>query len=256
MTSPARRSDLWILYHLPKTGGGTISQTLRSNEKVVWPIADIISGFRNPSEMPAPSDKMLWQGGHVTFGLHEIYDAIPRYMVVLREPIDRLISEFFYAHAQSWPGIFLPEAERLPAFIRFVEAAPHLNYYSHMLSDYCFVKEGAWEGTPAHALQLVRQRRMRFGFLATRVDFAAVDPHESFGRATGNLATFAHVGRFEDLAATAAWFESIGLSIDLTVRVNVTLHRPAWDDLPDNIKKALAAKTEADHELYREATRA
>jgi hypothetical protein len=144
------RTDLWIFFHLPKTAGGTIFHSIRRGGRKNWPLPNRRAHFE-PDEMPTPSTRILWQGNHVAYGLHALYSAAPNYVTVFREPCERLLSEFFYSSAQNNPEIYKPRQERLPAFIRFVEQAPHLNHYCHTLSAYCFEKEGNWDGTPAHA---------------------------------------------------------------------------------------------------------
>jgi hypothetical protein len=119
------RSDLWVFYRLPKTAGGTLARSIAASPNVTWLPGD--QEAYGPERLPVPQPgMMIWRGGHVSYGLHVVYDAVPRYCTVLREPIDRLISEFFYAHAQA--NLFLPEGERRDAFCRYVEAASHLNY--------------------------------------------------------------------------------------------------------------------------------
>ncbi len=97
-------------------------------------------GSLRPDLVPAPSSDQLWFGGHTSFGDHLIYGAEPTYFTILRDPVERLLSEFFYHHNHDLPGIFIPKDERVPAFVRRVEAAAHLNYYSYMFSDYCIEK--------------------------------------------------------------------------------------------------------------------
>jgi hypothetical protein len=124
------RSDVRIFFWLPKTAGGTLAQGIRSDPAVQWQY------WVSPDAVPAPSDSQTWFGGHLHFG-HLIYNAQPVYFTILRDPIERLISEFFYHHQHDLPGIYIPDDQIVPAFTRMVEAAPHLNYCSYMFSDYC-----------------------------------------------------------------------------------------------------------------------
>jgi hypothetical protein len=86
------RSDINIFFWLPKTAGGTLAQGIRSDPGVQF--QDAVS----PDAMPVPSDAQTWFGGHLHFGHHLIYNARPVYFTILRDPIERLISEFFYHH--------------------------------------------------------------------------------------------------------------------------------------------------------------
>src|SRR5215471_18163053 len=118
------RTDVCFFFWLPKTGGGTLLSGIRSNPAVQW-----LGSGPAPDLLPAPSADRLWIGSHSAFGLHVIYNAEPVYFTVLRDPIERLISEFFYHHQHNLPGIFIPDHELIPSFIRLVESAEHLNYY-------------------------------------------------------------------------------------------------------------------------------
>jgi hypothetical protein len=248
------RTDLWIFFHLPKTAGGTIFHSIRSGDRKNWPLPDGRAHFE-PDQMPPPSRRILWQGNHVAFGLHALYEAAPNYVTVFREPCERLLSEFFYSSAQNNPLIFRPEQERLPAFIRFVEEAPHLNYYCHMLSAYCFEKEGKWDGTPAQALALLDARIERLGFLSSRIDYGECDPNADFKKASTTLREFRYVGVYEALQGVADWFARRGVLIRMDERYHVTDFKPELSALPQSTRTALLRKTEADRAVY-EAARA
>jgi hypothetical protein len=196
---------------------------------------------------------MLWQGSHVAYGLHALYEAAPNYVTVLREPRERLLSEFFYSSAQNNPLIFRPKQERLPAFIRFVEEAPHLNYYCHMFSAYCFEKEGRWDGTAAHALALLDARNARLGFLGSRIDYSACDPNADFKEASTKLRELRYVGVYESLRGVADWFARRGVVIRMRKRYHVTDFKPELSALPQSTRSALLRKTEADRALYEAA---
>jgi hypothetical protein len=247
------RTDLWILFHLPKTAGGTIFHSIRMRDSNAWPLPPHGRAHFEPHEMPAGSRRMLWQGSHVAYGLHALYGAAPNYVIVLREPRERLLSEFFYSSAQNNPLIFRPKQERLPSFIRFVEEAPHLNYYCHMLSAYCFEKEGRWDGTPGHALALLDARNERLGFLGSRVDYGACDPNADFKKASTKLGEFRYVGVYESLQGVADWFARRGIGIRMHKRYHVTDFKPELSALPQSTRTALFRKTEADRALYEAA---
>jgi hypothetical protein len=252
------RSDLRFFFWMPKTAGGTLAAGIRSNPGVQWP-----TGLLSPGDLPAPSSDQVWFGGHMAFGLHLIYNAEPAYFTVLRDPIDRLISEFFYHHQHPLPGIFIPDDEIVPAFIRLVEGAKHLNYYSYMFSDYCFVKESAatggkiWDGDSAAALDLIAKRDRRYGFLSENVPFEQVDVDEAFRRALRSLALMRFVGFFDQLGdAKRCLKREFGLRVGLDHCVHKTKWKPRLEDLPGHVAKMLVSKTEADYEFFRSAREA
>lgn len=258
MSEIRARPDVRIFFWLPKTAGGTLAAGIRSNARVQWLGSQI-----NPDSMPAPSSEQLWLGGHVSFGDHLIHNAEPVYLTVLRDPIERLISEFFYHHQHNLPGIFIPKDEIVPAFIRYVEATPHLNYYCHMFSDYCVEKEiaeeglPAWDGSAITGFNLIIRRIERYGFLTENVPFHKVNVDEAFLRASKNIVSMRYIGFFDRLYDATKYLRSeFGLNIGLDTRVHQTAWMPGLKDLPPRIGVMLRRKTEADYEFVSRARRA
>ena len=250
------RSDVNIFFWLPKTAGGTISAGIRSDPAVEWQY------YVSPDGTPTPKAAQTWFGGHLHFGHHLIYNAQPVYFTILRDPIERLISEFFYHHQHKLPGIHIPDDEIVPAFIRMVEAAPHLNYCSYMFSDYCAQKETAhqglpaWDGNPITGFELIVRRDKRYGYLTENVSFENVNVDEAFWRASNNLRSMRFIGFFDDLEDTVARLNrEFGLNISLNIRMHETSWKPELADLPGYVGSMLRRKTEADYELLRAAER-
>jgi hypothetical protein len=245
------RSDLRVFFWMPKAGGGTLTAGIRGNRRVKWP------SIASADALPAPSSAQIWFGGHTAFGLHLIYGAEPVYFTVLRDPIERLIAEFFYHHQHKLPGIFIPDNEIVPAFVRMVESAGHLNYYSYMFSDYCFAKEAAvtnlaaWDGEVATARDLIVRREKRHGFLAENIPFHEINIDEAFRRASRNILLMRFVGFFDQLNnVTANLYYEFGLKVGLSMRMHKTTWKPGLKDLPGDVAAMLARKTEADYEFF------
>jgi hypothetical protein len=251
------RADMRFFFWLPKTAGGTLRLGIKDNPWARWPAYPSIP---SPDTLPAPSSAQLWVGGHMTFGLHLVYNAEPVYMTVLRDPIERLISEFFYHHQHDIPDIFIPDNELIPAFIRVVEAAEHLNVYSYMFSDYCFAKEsietgqGAWNGNPEVAFDLALRRSERLGFLTENIVFQNVNVEETFRKASNNIRSMRFIGFFDRFDNTLAYLrDEFGLDISRETRIHETRWKPPVEDLPGHIRDMLARKTEADREFFQNA---
>lgn len=249
-----QRSDMWFFFHLPKTAGGTLCAGLLKNSTVMWPLA---AGEYFPSgyALEVLPSRMIWFGGHTSFGLHRLYNARSQYITVLREPRDRLISEFFYFHAG--PDASIPYADCLPAFCRYVETRAHLNYYSYMFSEFCFEKEAAlmgdkWDGSPEAAFSLLIRRNRLANHVTDSVPFERVDAEKTFEQAKQNLKDlFVFVGIYEQLDETVVHLhDRLGLRIDLDLRLHVTTSRPQLSDLPAHIQVMLNDKTKLDRELY------
>jgi hypothetical protein len=207
--------------------------------------------------LPVPSADRLWVGSHSAFGLHLIYNAEPIYFTILRDPIERLISEFFYHHQHNLPGVFIPDHELIPAFIRLVESAEHLNYYCYMFSDYCFKKEsieaglGAWNGNIATAFDLAVRRIERLAFLAENIPFQDVNVDEAFGKASRSVLSMRFVGFFDRFDRTTAYLKrEFGLNVERRTRIHKTRWKPSQKDFPHHIRAMLTRKTEADYNIY------
>ncbi len=242
---------------MPKTAGGTLAAGIRKNPGVQW------LHYVNPDEMPAPASEQIWFGGHLHFGHHLLYDAAPAYFTILRDPIDRLISEFFYHHQHPIPGIFIPDDEIVPAFIRFVEAAPHLNYYNYMFSAYCVDKEAAeqavapWGGDPTSGFELIVGRDKRYGYLTENAVFNPIDMETAFLRALRNVSSMRLIGFFEHLPEAIKYLDRMfALDVGLDLRMHKTTWKPRLEDLPVHIVTMLKQKTEVDYELYHRAQQA
>jgi hypothetical protein len=257
MSATQARNDIRIFFWLPKTAGGTIAAGIGTDTRAKW------LGVISPDEVPASSSEQIWVGGHTSFGDHLIYDSKPLYFTVLRDPIDRLISEFFYAHQHRPPELFIPTDKLIPSFIRLIEVAPHLNYFSYMFSTYCFEKEIAerrlppWDGNRTTAFNLVSQRGRRRGFLTENVVFHKVDIETAFVRASRSVLSMQLIGFFDRLRETTVYLNrEFGLNISLDLRMHETPSKPNLDDLPSHVVGMLKRKTEADCELFYQTRRA
>lgn len=251
------RSDIRIFFWLPKTAGGTLATGIRDNAQVKWLF------WTSPDEMPAPSSSdQVWFGGHLHFGHHLFYNAVPEYFTILRDPIERLISEFFYHHGHQLPGIFIPENEIVSAFVRLIEAVPHLNYYSYMFSAYCVEKEIAdqnlpsWNDDPTAGYNLIVSRDKRYGYLTENIPFHKINAEGAFLRALHNALSMRFIGFFDRLHdSTTQLKREFGLNVGLNVRMHETAKKPKLDDLPGHITLMLKRKTEADYEFFHRARR-
>ena len=252
MAEERPRADMRFYFWLPKTAGGTIANGIRRHTNVKWldyPRPDVADALSATSQ--------IWMGGHHAYGLDRIYNSEPIYLTVLREPIERMISEFFYHHSHKQPDIYIPDDELIPAFTRLVETAAHLNYYSYMFSDYCFAKEsieagqGPWNGNIFTAHDLILRRDERLGFLVEKIPFQDVNIETTFQRASKNILNMSFIGLFDRLSDTTAYLKAaFGLDVGLATRSHETRWCPAMEDLPGHIQAMLKNKTQADSEFF------
>lgn len=95
-----------IFLHLPKTGGVTLRRTLK------WKYSPNMLTFETltkPSESlgEVPLEKrrsLRVLNGHLTYGAHEHFPQDCEYITLLREPIARVISYYYYilGHPKHW----------------------------------------------------------------------------------------------------------------------------------------------------------
>ena len=146
MSSLLSSSDPLLWIHIPKTGGTTLKRIVEreyADDTFFyldrhWLIADASDGapFRftrtdgehmrvfgvDPvrAEIHDRPALHLIQG-HFPWGLHDDLDLAPQYAVVLRNPVDRILSEFH--HAKRLPQHFLHDAVQDMSVSEYVEAS-------------------------------------------------------------------------------------------------------------------------------------
>jgi hypothetical protein len=90
-----------IFLHVPKTAGTTLNQILwrQYQSRIVHRIQKIIPGrsvedFRAMTE--AEKSRVRIVTGHIDFGFHEFLPRPCEYITILRDPVDRIISHYYY----------------------------------------------------------------------------------------------------------------------------------------------------------------
>ena len=104
-----------LFVHVPKAAGSTLTEILRrkhlkdGGDRSFHVIADSqeIESFKNLPENDRRRIKFLT--GHFYYGLHRYLPGKqPKYITMLREPIDRILSLYYYA--RKTPGHYLHQA--------------------------------------------------------------------------------------------------------------------------------------------------
>ncbi len=93
-----------VFLHIPKTGGTTLKDLLaRSVGKqnvITWYGANKFKqGIHGIPQHVKPHTQ--WIIGHFNYGLHELLDQDVRYFCVLRDPIERLISNYEFTRSRT-----------------------------------------------------------------------------------------------------------------------------------------------------------
>lgn len=131
--------DLLIFIHLGKTAGSSLKMALRPQFSLPE-IFETIRGRHDAlglhylEDVEAAFAKDFGDGdaalkivfGHLPFGTHSIFDKPARYFTLVRDPVDRLVSQYYYAHSRDF--------SRSQEFLRLSlldYAGGHLSPYTH-----------------------------------------------------------------------------------------------------------------------------
>src|SRR5258707_15443325 len=96
---PTKRGLIFL--HIPKTAGMTLYEIISHQfprESIYW-----VAGHRNREDiqqfMEMPEDQRQQYRcmmGHTIFGIHDYFIQPVEYLTILREPVDRIISHYYY----------------------------------------------------------------------------------------------------------------------------------------------------------------
>jgi hypothetical protein len=217
-----------IYVHLPKCGGTTLNRLIEW-EYPPFQIYSIDPSFFRWSyyhlqRLPARRlAEMRVIKGHMPFGIHHRLPQPASYITVLREPVERVISEYYFArHYRLHPQY---KRMRNLSLEQYASTTPHHNLQCKLLA-----------GVPGPR------------------DFLAGDcTEETLELAKANLANhFALPGLTERFDETLALFKVLfGWKLSQYARFNVTRKRPVKEAVPDSIQRVIAVVNRFDVALYR-----
>ncbi|HTY55470.1 MAG TPA: sulfotransferase family 2 domain-containing protein [Candidatus Binataceae bacterium] len=217
-----------IFVHLPKCGGTTLFRLVEweySPTQVFFVDGRFYRWSYNRlihSRADKLANMQVFQG-HMPFGLHKLLDAPATYMTMLREPVDRVISEYYY----------------------------RINRLQHPYEDRWMKKLSLEEyvrTTPQHNIQTKLLAGRHSGY-----DFLAGDcTEETLAVAKENLAQqFSLIGlteRFEESLALAKL--AFGWKIEHFADFNITGKRPAKSSVAPAIRDLISEFYQYDVALY------
>ena len=224
-----------VFVHIPKTAGTTLNLVIERQYKpkdiisIHTPQQNLeeINRFKGLSSEQKQHFKAI--KGHTFFGWHQILAQPCTYFTLMRDPVERFISNYF----------FLLKKENHPLGKKLVEQQVTLEEFSQ------------WHGEDNYQTR----------FLAKSVGEADLDLKESecnrqtLERAKKNLAEFAVVGTVEEFDKTLLILKNIFGWKNIYYKVkNKNEHRPKRSRLSEETLNSIEDKNKLDLELYQYAT--
>jgi Galactose-3-O-sulfotransferase len=224
MSRAAAAEEAVIFLHVPKTAGTTLNRLIEWE----YPLFEMYSVdpvfFRWSAshlwQLPARRLKRTRMfKGHMLFGLHEILPQPATYITVLREPIDRVISAFYFMRSYILHPLYWQLRRENWSLEDFVRHSPRGNVQSKILA-------GAEYNSPCTA--------------------------EIFEQAQENLFRhFSVVGLSERFEESLALMKlRFGWKLERYSSFNVTRARPKKHDLPQTTLDLVVEKNAFDLALY------
>ena len=230
-----------IFLHIPKTAGTTLKHITRRQfspsetyefYSVTRESGKGINAFA--SLPPKRKNKVKFITGHVGFGLHQHIDGPSTYITVLRDPIKRVISFYYFLKRQDKNHPSLEGCKSLEDFIQSVDLVR--NDMTKYLSNIKMKTQLAYKGSDVQE------------------DRIACTPAD-FEQAKKNLRQhFSVVGLTEEFDKTMVLVKrQLGWRVFPYVNVNVARKKTASRQISDEAMASLNEYNHYDIELYRHA---
>ncbi|PYL23827.1 MAG: hypothetical protein DMF44_06920 [Verrucomicrobia bacterium] len=224
MISPVDKTQEAIIFlHVPKSAGTTL------NRLIEWEYP-LLAMYTVDPVLFRWSRERLWRlpkrrlkrfrifKGHMKFGLHEVLPQPATYITVLRDPIDRMISAFYFMHTYKLHPNYWKFRREGWTLEDFVKRWPKANLQTKMIAG---------------------------------ADYDAPCTAEILRKAKENLQYFSVVGLTERFEETLALMKvRFGWKLQSYSSFNVTRARPKKRDLPQSTLDLIAERNRFDIELY------
>lgn len=225
-----------IFLHIPKTAGQTLHTIIEKqyNTNQVFSIGrntqERIEEFKQLSEEERKNIRVL--KGHMLFGMHEFMAQPCTYITFLRDPIERIISSYYYVLRE--PNHYL-----------------HNLVISKQMSLKDFVSSGI--STDLDNGQTRRLSGVSAGRLlgSKNITFGNCDPSLLKIAKENLLNYFSVVGISEKFDESLLWFkQTLDWNNCFYVRKNVTINRPLNQDISEDALDEIRKHNQLDLELY------
>jgi Galactose-3-O-sulfotransferase len=213
-----------IFLHLPKTAGTTVNRLIEWEYRLsemysIDPFFFKWSAAHLRKLPPGRLKRIRMFKGHMAFGLHEVLSQPATYITVLRDPIDRVISAFYFMRSYKLHPLYWKFRRNNWTLEDFVRLYPRENVQAKVVGG----SEYDAPCTP-EILEKAKQNLRRY---------------------------FSVVGLSERLEESLALMKlRFGWKLTSYSSFNVTRSRPKKDDLPKATIDLIGEKNAFDIELY------
>ncbi|NNF55485.1 MAG: sulfotransferase family 2 domain-containing protein [Acidimicrobiales bacterium] len=228
----------FVFIHIPKTGGVSVLQTLDRQVEKAGNLRCDAAPSAVPDQLVATVQNRSGRGlttivhGHLPYGVHESLGLErARYFTLLRDPIDRVISAYYYLSAV--PPESLSEVERDLISMGLegaVASGSSHNFDNQMVRQLC----GTNTQTPIGSC-------------------TAADAERALLNLTTGIEVVGDLARIEDfyaqLATRFGWVVPSGRG----PRAHITPSRPSLDDLKPRTREVISEFNRFDVWLYEQA---
>jgi Galactose-3-O-sulfotransferase len=238
--SAAQSQPLIIFLHVPKMAGSTLRSIIerRHDSTSILHLYESDFGEELLAIPPRQMDRLRVVMGHFYFGAHTFLSQPSTYITFLRDPIDRVISHYYYA--QRAPSHYFYHSARKLSLKEFVEYCSRMSNKSGTALGYCSDND---------------QTRQLAGQCG--VPSFGTSSDEMLNIAKRQLAEhFAVVGITEEFDRSLILISRLlGWRHPYYTKQNVTRRHPRKDELPRETLHVIQAYNELDVELFRYAER-
>ena len=242
--------DILIFFHIPKAGGTTMEFVLAQsfpgdqhfNAYVGVPDSAISTASRaliaEKYNLLSAEEKRSIRcvfGGHMPMGIHTLFDRPTRYFTIVRHPVDRVISSFYFIKDKSYAPHY--ELIKNMTLEQYMDCRIGLDPFDHQvrLLSGCEELDGPWgvDGKPVPAAA-VEDRHLQQAKRNIEEHFLTAAPLKAFS----TLIVF--------LRRLYGW----SLRSSLYEFQNATARRPQVADLPKATRRRIEDYNQHDMALY------
>jgi len=235
--SATQSQRLIIFLHLPRTAGSTLRHIIERqyDPSSILNLYGSDFGEEVAAIPPTQMDRLCVVMGHFYFGVHTFLSKPFTYITLLRDPIERIISHYYYA--QRAPSHYFYHAARKLSLKEFVEYCSRSSNESGTSLGYCSDNDQT------------RQLAGRCG-----VPSFGTSSDEMLSIAKRNLGEFAMFGTAEEFDRSLILIKRIlGWRNPFYTKQNVSRRRARKEDFAPETLRIIEAYNPLDIELYRYA---